>query len=79
MKCETSFVCPYCGESGGEPQTVYSREYQGESPHGGMVEHVDEMCSLCIREQKYREACLENLGYVPTQPLVWDTTSEEPF
>lgn len=40
--------CPNCGESGGEPRTVYSREYQGESPHGGMVEWEDKCCSLCI-------------------------------
>ena len=57
--------CPYCGEAGGEPKTVYSREFQGEEGHGGMVEWEDERCSFCIREEKYREAMLENLGYVP--------------
>lgn len=44
--------CPCCGEVGGYPVTVYSREYQGESPHGGMVEWEEQMCSLC--ERKYR-------------------------
>lgn len=39
--------CPYCGETGGEPYTVYSREYQGDSPHGGIVEWSDECCTLC--------------------------------
>jgi hypothetical protein len=44
---ETGFVCPYCGEEGGEPRTVYSREFQGEEGHGGYVEWADEACSLC--------------------------------
>lgn len=39
--------CPYCGEPGGYPITVYSSEYQGESPHGGIVEWEDEACTLC--------------------------------
>ena len=44
---DEAWYCPYCGEPGGEPRIIYSREYQGESPHGGMVEWADEMCSLC--------------------------------
>ena len=64
---ETAFLCPYCGESGGEPRTVRSREFQGEEGHGGMVEHEDEMCTLCIADQKRREAYLDNLGYVPDE------------
>lgn len=51
---EEQWFCPYCGEPGGEPHTVYSREYQGESPHGGMVEWQDERCSLCA-PHKYDE------------------------
>lgn len=41
--------CPYFGEAGGYPKTVSSREYQGDSPHGGMVEHTEERCSLCAK------------------------------
>lgn len=40
-------ACPFCGELGGTPITVHSSEYQGDSPHGGMVEWSDEACSLC--------------------------------
>ncbi len=40
--------CPYCGETGGQPRFIVSREYQGQSPHGGMVEWEDECCSLCM-------------------------------
>jgi hypothetical protein len=39
--------CPYCGEEGGEPRTVSSREWQGDSAHGGMVYWEDECCSKC--------------------------------
>ena len=39
--------CPHCGESGGEPVQVISREFQGELGHGGIVEWIDEACSLC--------------------------------
>jgi hypothetical protein len=39
--------CPYCGETGGTPIEVYSHEYQGESPHGGIVEWCEEACTLC--------------------------------
>jgi hypothetical protein len=39
--------CPYCDSTTGEPVTVYSREFQGEAGHGGMVEWADEMCSEC--------------------------------
>lgn len=46
--------CPHCGEHG-EPRTVTSREYQGESPHGGMVEWQEEMCSECIAAAKSSE------------------------
>lgn len=41
--------CPYCGESGGEPMTNHSREWQGDEYHGGMVEMAEEMCSKCTR------------------------------
>ena len=44
---EDAWHCPYCGEEGGEPITIYSREYQGDSPHGGFVEWADEACTLC--------------------------------
>jgi hypothetical protein len=39
---------------GGRPITVVSREYQGESPHGGIVEWEEEQCSICykIREEE---------------------------
>lgn len=47
--------CPHCGETTGEPRTVTSMEYQGESPHGGMVEWQDEMCSECIAAAKSAE------------------------
>lgn len=43
----TKWYCKYCGEEDGEPVNVTSREYQGDSPHGGMVEWHDEMCTLC--------------------------------
>ena len=43
----SDFVCPHCGESGGEPVQVISREFQGELGHGGIVEWIDEACSLC--------------------------------
>lgn len=45
------WYCPNCGESGGSPRTVVSREYQGDSPHGGMVEWEDDCCSLCVKER----------------------------
>lgn len=44
---ELTLPCPNCGELGGEIISNYSREYQGESPHGGYVEFVEEMCTKC--------------------------------
>jgi hypothetical protein len=49
------FVCPQCGESLGEPMTIHSREFQGYEAHGGVVEHSDEACSLCVYESKLNE------------------------
>ena len=43
--------CPYCGDEGGEPVTVYAREFQGEEGHGGMVEWADEGCSRCVKQR----------------------------
>lgn len=51
--------CPYCGEHG-EPREIVSREYQGESPHGGIVESVEQMCSICVADQKRRECEAEH-------------------
>jgi hypothetical protein len=44
--------CPYCGEPGGEPYTVSWTEYQGESPHGGLVTFQDERCTNCVRTER---------------------------
>jgi hypothetical protein len=41
--------CPNCGEMGGTPVEVRSREWQGDEAQGGMVTWVDEGCSLCSR------------------------------
>ncbi len=49
------WVCPNCGESIGEPREIRSREYQGEEPHGGVVETIEEACTLCIKEIRLRE------------------------
>ena len=40
--------CPNCGEPGGTPRISYSREYQGVSPHGGVVEFTEEGCTKCL-------------------------------
>ena len=42
--------CPYCGETGGDPVTSYSREWQGDEYHGGIVEWSEEMCTKCSRK-----------------------------
>lgn len=47
--------CPYCGSDTATPVTVYSSEYQGDSPHGGMVEWADQMCSECAPRRPYRD------------------------
>ena len=44
------YECPYCGEAGGEPVDVYWTEYQGVSPHGGVVETTEERCTKCVRK-----------------------------
>jgi hypothetical protein len=56
-------MCPYCGEDGGEPIMVRSREYQGESPHGGVVKWEDEMCSLCVNSKRE----LPEEAYMPVE------------
>ena len=43
------WTCKWCGDEGGEPRTARWSEYQGESPHGGMVEFEEGRCSRCIR------------------------------
>ena len=52
LYCDACFdkipTCPNCGETGGEPRTVTSSEFQGEPGHGGVVTWDDEGCSLCI-------------------------------
>jgi len=51
--------CPNCGEPGGSPRSVVSREFQGDEAHGGYVEFEDQGCSKCIRssepDYEYRE------------------------
>lgn len=47
--------CPHCGESLGEPVTVNSREFLGDEIHGGVVEHEDQMCSVCHKEARLRD------------------------
>ena len=49
---EERWSCPYCGEEGGEPILSTWREYQGVSPHGGMVEFEEQMCSKCYRRNR---------------------------
>ncbi len=46
-----AWSCPWCGEEGGESITEYSREWQGDAYHGGMVEWADERCTKCIRRR----------------------------
>jgi hypothetical protein len=44
--------CPYCGESGGEPRTAYSRELYGSDADGNRGEwreYAEECCSKCIK------------------------------
>lgn len=40
--------CPYCGETGGTPQTKGWSEFQGCAEHGGMVDFTEECCSKCV-------------------------------
>ncbi len=47
---EPAWTCPYCGDEGGEPMSITSREFQGCYGHGGMVELEEECCSKCFRE-----------------------------
>lgn len=44
-----AWECPNCGESGGKPEEVRSREWQGDEAHGGWVTFVEECCSKCLR------------------------------
>ncbi len=44
----TIYTCPNCGDTGGTPITVTSREFQGDEAHGGYVNHEDDACSLCV-------------------------------
>lgn len=47
LELEPAWSCPYCGEEDGEPITKSWSEYQGVSPHGGMVDFQEEMCTKC--------------------------------
>ena len=47
----SDFVCQYCGQSGGEPVEVASREFQGDEAHGGIVTWIDHGCTLCVKER----------------------------
>lgn len=47
--CVLPWECPLCGAEGGTPYSVRSREYQGDSPHGGFVNLIDEGCTKCLR------------------------------
>ncbi len=46
---EPSWTCPYCGDEGGEPMSIPSREFQGAYGHGGYVEWEEQCCSKCFR------------------------------
>lgn len=41
--------CPNCGETGGHPRSIHSREFQGDRAHGGYVEFEEEGCSKCMQ------------------------------
>lgn len=51
LELEPAWSCPFCGEEGGEPVLNTWREYQGVSPHGGMVEFEEQMCTKCSRRR----------------------------
>lgn len=56
--------CPNCGETGGQPRTAYSREWQGCTEHGGPVTWEDEGCSKCIKgsDPETRYDCADDAG-----------------
>ena len=39
--------CPNCGEAGGNLVVVTWTEYQGVSPHGGLVDFEEQCCTKC--------------------------------
>lgn len=62
--------CPRCGESIAEPVTLRSKEFQGDEMHGGIIEHEEEACGLCVKEDKLR-ACEQF-----TEAEIWKIMTE---
>ena len=59
FKALADAACPYCGEVGGSPIEIESSEYQGQSPHGGIVTWTDTACTLCKGRPGPREIASE--------------------